>query len=56
MDNENVDRLISEVEKRPYLWSKGDKSYRDAIKVKNGWEQVAKTLNSNSELLYLCLS
>jgi len=37
-----IETIINEVQIRPFIWSKADKSYKDAIKSRNAWISIAE--------------
>jgi len=43
----DCEKLIMEVESRPFLWNMGLHDYHDSAKRKLGWRSVAEALHAN---------
>ena len=43
----DYEKLILEVESRPFLWNIGSSDYHDIIKKKLGWKAVGEALYDN---------
>ncbi|KAF5304997.1 hypothetical protein FQR65_LT18807 [Abscondita terminalis] len=46
----DIELLINLVRLKEYLYDKGHKYYKDAVRKENAWEEIAETLNSTSEI------
>ena len=45
LTDEEIEQLIGEVEKYPHLYILRRGDYKDALKKKNSWETISKTMN-----------